>query len=41
LILGALIDPSRSPAVIFSIMAAPMLVIGAIVFFLGRLYRDR
>jgi AAHS family 4-hydroxybenzoate transporter-like MFS transporter len=41
LLVGALIDPSRSPAVIFSAMAVPMLVIGAIIFLLGRIYRER
>jgi AAHS family 4-hydroxybenzoate transporter-like MFS transporter len=37
-IIGAVMDPSWPPAVIFSAMAVPMLVIGALIFFLGRLY---
>jgi hypothetical protein len=34
-------DPSWPPVVIFSAMAVPMLVIGALIFFLGRLYGSK
>jgi AAHS family 4-hydroxybenzoate transporter-like MFS transporter len=40
-LIGAVMDPSWPPAIIFSAMAVPMLVIGAMIFFLGRMYGSK